>query len=278
MSFIITKTSDHGTRNPIVARLSVQSRQLMEPFSISQEKKKEIWEILHDKVQRQLLTCYDIWSQTVSRELEIIKEIEEDGIPTQSHGKVASIEQITNLKHLADSFLYSAKSALRDIKSMVCEFFETDFKKRKKIEDGNYKDLKKWAKENFGESDPFTGLISEDLDLWIDEVYSKRNAVEHPGGHSGYLKISNFAAVRDPESKEWEVVIPQWKRNQDQSSSITRDMEITIENILNFSEDILVQCLLKSGSMVPIVFYEIEREKRDIDCPIRLGVPLEQKG
>src|SRR5438093_970274 len=98
MSFVIVKTSDHGTRNPIVARLSVQSRQLMEPFSISEEKKKAIWTILHDKVQYQLLTCYDIWSQAVSRELEILKEIEEHGIPTQSHGRVASLEQIENLK------------------------------------------------------------------------------------------------------------------------------------------------------------------------------------
>ena len=59
MGFVVTKTSDHGTKNPIVARMSVQSSQLMDAFSLTEEKKKEIWSILNDKIQKQLLACYD---------------------------------------------------------------------------------------------------------------------------------------------------------------------------------------------------------------------------
>jgi len=278
MSYVVTKTSDHGTSNPIVARLSVQSRQLMEPFSISEKKKKRVWGLLHDKVQQELLSCYDIWSQILSRKKKIVAKIEETGIQTQSHGRVATIDQIENLKHLAGSFLYSAKSALRDIKFMICEFYETDaYICKIKAKDLNYKCLKEWAEKKFGEEDEFAKLVSEDFDLWIDEVYSKRNAVEHPGGYSGYLEISNFTAAQDPESKEWKGVLPQWQRNQNQPSSITRDMQITIENILNFSEDVLVHCLRRAGSMVPVVIYEIEKENRDSDCPIRLRVTLDQE-
>ncbi len=271
MGYVVTKTSDHGTSNPIVARLSVQSRQLMEPFSISEEKKKRVWGILHDKVQHQLLSCYDIWNQILSRENEIVAKIEETGIQTQSHGRVATIDQIENLKHLASSFLYSAKSALRDIKFMICEFYETDAEIIKiKAKDLNYKSLKEWTKKKFSEENEFTKLVLEDFDLWIDEVYSKRNAIEHPGGHSGHLEISNFTAVQNPESKEWKGVFPQWQRNQDQPSPITRDMQITIENILDFSEDVLVHCLSKGNSMIPVVIYEIQKENRDSECPIRL--------
>ena len=276
MSYVVTKTSDHGTSNPIVARLSVQSRQLMEHFSISEEKKKRVWGILHDKVQQQLLSCYDIWSQILSREKEIVAKIEENGIQTQSHGRVATIDQIENLKHLAGSFLYSAKSALRDIKFMICEFYETDAD-ISKVANKSYQYLKQWTKNRFGEEDEFAKLVSEDFDLWIDEVYSKRNAIEHPGGHSGHLEISNFTAAQNPESKEWKGVFPQWQRNQNQPSSITRDMQITIENILNFSEDVLVHCLRKAGSMVPVVIYEIQKENRDSDCPIRLRVTSDQE-
>lgn len=269
MSYVIVKTSDHGTSNPIVARLSVQSRQLMEPFSLSEKKKKKIWGILHDKVQQQLLSCYDIWSQIASRESEIVAEVEEKGIHTQSHGRVATIDQIENLSHLSGSFLYSAKSALRDIKLMICEFYENDTDIRK-VADKNYKELKNWAKNKFGEDDEFTKLISEDFRLWIDEVCRKRDAIEHPGGYSGHIEIFNFTAIQEAETKKWKGVFPQWRRNQGKPSSITRDMQVTIDNILNFSEDILAQCLLKVGSMVPVVFYEIEVEKRDSDCPIRL--------
>ena len=278
MSYVVTKSSNHGTGNPIVARLSVQSRQLMEPFSISEEKKKRVWGILHDNVQQQLLSCYDIWSQILSREKEIVAKIEEAGIQTQSHGRVATIDQIENLKHLAGSFLYSAKSVLRDIKFMICEFYETDADICEiKAKDLNYKCLKEWAEKKFGKEDEFAKLVSEDFDLWIDEVYSKRNAIEHPGGHSGHLEISNFTAAQNPESKKWKGVFPQWQRNRDQPSSITRDMQITIENMLNFSEDVLVHCLRKAGSMVPVVIYEIQKENRDSDCPIRLRVTLDQE-
>jgi len=89
MSYVIVKTSEHGTNNPIVARLSVQSQQLMELFSLPEEKKKKIWAILHDKVQQQLLSCYDIWTQVASRGAEIVAKVEKNGIKTQAHGRVA---------------------------------------------------------------------------------------------------------------------------------------------------------------------------------------------
>lgn len=271
MSYVVVKTSNHGTNNPIVARLSVQSQQLMEPFSLPDGKKKKIWAVLHDKVQQQLLSCYDIWIQVASRESEIVAKVEENGIQTQSNGRVATIDQIENLYHLSSSFLYSAKSTLRDIKLMICEFYETD-PDIKNVEEKNFGYLEKWAKKRFGKADEFTKLISEDFRLWIDEIYSKRNAVEHPGGHSGHLEIFNFTAVQEPETKKWKGVFPQWRRNQDQPSSITKDMQVSIENLLNFAEDVLVACLRKAGSMIPVVFHEILDVSRDLECPIRLRV------
>lgn len=277
MAFVVTKTSEHGTKNPIVARLSVQSSQLMDAFSLTKEKKKEIWSILHDKVQKQLLACYDTWDEIALREVQIVRKVEEEGIETQSHGRVATIDTIERLEQSAHAFLYSAKSSLRDIKSMICEFFVESRRKRRELEDGNYGMLKDWAEGRFRRSDPLTELIAEDLKLWIDEVFSKRNAVDHPGGSSGILQVSNFSAVQDPETKNWKGVLPTWARNQDQPSAITRDMLITIENILCFSEDILVQCLLKCGSMVPVVFYEIQEEDRDPNCPMRLRVTIDRE-
>jgi U3 small nucleolar ribonucleoprotein component len=96
------------------------------------------------------------------------------------------------------------------------------------------------------------------------------------GSQSWSQKIL-ICGSQDPESKEWKGVFPQWQRNQNQPSSITRDMQITIENILTFSEDVLVHCLRKAGSMVPVVIYEIQKENRDSDCPIRLGVSSDKE-
>jgi hypothetical protein len=276
MGYVVVKTSEHGTSNPIVARLSVQSKQLMEPFSVPEEKKKKLWAILHDKVQQQLLSCYDILIQVGSREAEIVAKVEKNGIQTQADGRVATIDQIENLNYLSGSFLYSAKSTLRDIKLMICEFYETD-PEIEKVEKKDFGYLEKWAKERFGEADEFARLISEDFRVWINELYKKRNAVEHPGGYSGHLEIFNFTAVHEPGTKSWKGVIPRWRRNQDQPSSITKDMQVTIENLLNFSEDVLALCLRKAGSMLPLVFDEIPEESRDPECPIRLRVTLDQE-
>jgi hypothetical protein len=227
-------------------------------------------------VQQQLLSCYDIWTQVAPREAEIVAKVEETGIQTQAHGRVATIDQIENLNYLSGSFLYSAKSTLRDIKLMICEFYETD-PDIKKVEKRDFGYLEKWAKKRFGEADEFAKLISEDFRVWIDEIYKKRNAVEHPGGYSGHLEIFNFTAVQEPGTKKWKGVFPRWRRNQEQLSSITKDMQLTIENLLNFSEDILALCLRMVGSMLPLVFYEIPEESRDPECPIRLRVTLDQE-
>ena len=72
-------------------------------------------------------------------------------------------------------------------------------------------------------------------------------------------------------------MIPRWRRIQDQPSSITKNMQVTIENLLNFSEDVLVFCLRKSGSKLPLIFYEIPDESRSKKCPIRLRVTLDQE-
>jgi hypothetical protein len=54
-------------------------------------------------------------------------------------------------------------------------------------------------------------------------------------------------------------------------------MQVTIENLLNLSEDVLALCLRKAGSMLPLVFYEIPEESRDPECPIRLRVTLDRE-
>jgi hypothetical protein len=270
MQFTITKISSHGTQNPIVARLAAQPRQLMDPFNIPEDKKQKICGTLHGGVQHHLLACYDIFSEVKAREDEILRSVMSNGIATQSNGRVASIESIENLERLAHSFLYSAKLALRDIKSVICEFFIEGKSKREKLEDGHYQNLKDWAEGRFGAQDDFAKTIAEDVSAWIDEVYARRNAIEHPGGKHGRFYVDNFAGFFDPHEKKWKCRPPTWKRNDAPPGSITEDMRVLNHNILCFSEDVLIHCLLKVPSAIPIIFYEIPEDERDPVCPIRL--------
>jgi hypothetical protein len=276
MQFTISKVSNHGTANPIVARLAAQPRQLMDPFNIREETKANVCAILHGGVQQHLLTCFDILTDVKRREEEILQRIKTNGISTQSQGRVAEIESVDNLERLAHSFLYAAKLALRDIKSMVCEFFVEGEAKRRKLEDSNYIRLKEWSDGRFGKSDTLSMLLEEDTGKWIEEVYARRNAIEHPGGQYGQFHVINFTGYYDGIDKMWKCRAPSWRRNDGTPQSITNDMHVLTHNILCFSEDVLIHCLLKIPSAIPISFYEIPESKRDALCPIRLRVTIAQ--
>jgi len=269
MSYVITKTCEHGTSNPIVARLSVQSRQLMEPFSISREKSDSAWAIIHDKIQPELLNCYDIWIHITNEENRIIDEIERKGINIQVDGRIASIDSIPKLHDSSKAFLHSAHAALREIKSLICCFYDCD-DKIKQVADKDYEHLTKWLKKKFGDADEFPILVEKDCSVWLSEVWKKRNTIPHPGGYSGLLNVSNFTASRDSETMEWNAVVPTWNRNDDNPTPITRDMGIIVDNILRFSENILVLCLRKLESILPIIFIEFDTNDRDANCPVRL--------
>lgn len=276
MDFVLTKTCEHGTTNPIVARLSVQSRQLMEPFRITRDTADAVWSIIHDKIQPELLNCYDIWIQVANDENRIITHVEKEGIKTQSNGRVATIETIPKLYDFAKAFLYAAHASLREIKSLICYLYDSD-DQINKVEKGNYKDLIKWSKQKFGENDEFTRLIEDYFTCCFSEVWEKRNTIPHPGGYSGELHISNFTAVKESETKEWKGVVPVWYRNSNAPSSIIHDMIVIIDNILRFSEDILVICLQKIGSIIPVLVLEMPEKDRDRDCPIRLRATRDQR-
>lgn len=277
MAYVVSKAANHGTSNPIVARLSIQSDRLIASFPLAEETRKKIWLVLHEVVQKSLLSCYDLWTEVSRQELLVVEKLNKEGIPAQSNGRVASVETIDRLEFTSQSFLYSAKSALRGAKAMMIEFFVTGERKRKDLEDGDFQNLAKWARGKFGVDTEITKTLQADVDLWISEVYSKRNAVEHPGGKSGILEISNFTAFRNPETNEWEGVAPTWRRNQDPPSSISEDMEAMIDNTLRFTEDLLVHCLLASRSTgIPIKILEIPENERDPNCPIRLTIMIDR--
>ncbi|MCK5594737.1 hypothetical protein KAI19_00995 [bacterium] len=248
----------------------------MEAFSIGEERTQVVWSILHDKVQIELLNCYDIHIQVSNEENRIIRKIKENGIQTQSNDQISTIDTIPKLDDSVKAFLHFAHASLREIKSLICYLFET-YPKIKKVKNGNYENLKNWIKETFKEQDEFTQLIEDDFSCWLSELWKKRNTLPHPGGYSGNLHISNFTVVQDKVTKEWKGLVPTWHRNNNAPSSITNDMIVLINNILEFSEDVLVICLRKVKAMLPILIYEIKEENRDEDCPIRLQATLDQQ-
>jgi hypothetical protein len=110
--FVISKISDHGTNHPVVARLHLQTFDLLEASTLSPELQDEVKRIYFE-AGRRLLRCFDTWDELKRKQNELEAEARPSGNPQITH-----IPHLVGLAPTAEMFLYEAKNFLRDI-SMV---------------------------------------------------------------------------------------------------------------------------------------------------------------
>lgn len=271
MVFQIRKISDHGTSNPIVARLSLQTHELVQFCSIEKQQKEDVLTLFHDHIQPRVITCDEI-SQEISKEiLTIAQELNKKGFDIQSQGKVIEVPYLTNLEPRVAQYLYSYKSALRELSKIFNYFFQTEFN------EARYDNILKWSKGHFGEDNELSRLLEEDHGLWIQKVIAMRNAIEHPGGHSGYLHINNFTLLPENHPEYPRVVEPTWHLNDESPASIAHDLLTNTVNLLEFCEDMLVVCMINKGIPSMLRVAVIPEKERNPSAPIRLRMVLKEK-
>lgn len=268
MTFQLVKISDQGTANPIVARLSVQTSELIKFCPRGDDFHKSVLSLFHDSVQKNLLECDQI-ARDISKELlEIDARLGERGLRTQAQGRVIEVPHITRLIPRVEHFLYCAKSALRDLASIFDLFFG------KKFDAARYDKIIEWANAEFGEDSELARILKQDHDLWIKKLVSMRNAVEHPGGYSGHLHIHNISLVPPEHPKYPTLEAPRWNLNDEAEEPLVESLLVAVSNILELSEDLLIICITMSGLPDMVGFAEIPEDKRDSSCPIRLRAVL----
>lgn len=268
MNFILSKVSDVGSANPIVARLSIQFKELVEFYNLPKDSKEQIINILSFDIKKRLLVCEGIAIDLNNEILEKITVIKEQGLKTQSHGRVVELPHIIELEERIESYLYNAKACLRDILKVYNIVFDSEFK------EARYDKAIKWAAGKFGDGDPITEFLIKDHDLWGRSLVSMRNAIEHPGGYSGHLNIHNFKTNADP----FNVIEPVWGLNEDDPSVIRIDLLDLVYNILELAEDVVISALDKVGKSSPMLrILEIPEDKRRKEAPIRFVMGLNQE-
>lgn len=271
MQFQLKKVSDHGTSNPIVARLSLQTQELVKFVDITNEKKDEIFALFHGEIQPRLLECDDILQQITKEVLEVSSQLKEKGFKTQSKGRVIEVPYIIRLDQRIEQFLYSAKSALRDLAKIFDIFFNEKFTAAR------YDKVLAWAENEFGQESDLVQTVKDNHDLWISKVVSMRNAVEHPGGFSGHLHIRNFELVSEGHSDHPAIEEPTWYLNDEERVSIVKDLQTIVSNILGFSEDILVVCMYMKGIPDICQVVEVPVSDRNPDRAFRLQMAFMPK-
>jgi hypothetical protein len=262
MAFEIQKLSDIGTTNPIIARLSFQTSELIKMFPLTDKQKDDINGLLGMDVCRRLISCYKIYSN-LQKELLKVNQINKDDI---FKGNAVFTPAVIDLRNMCENFLYQAKSTLRDLLGLFKIFYNKEFT------EARYDKVYEWAKEQFGKNEDLYKILKQDNNTWIKRFIFMRNAVEHPNGRS-QLTINNIKFLNRNEPPYFNA--PTWQLNNERESPILPDMATFIDNALELCEDILVMLLekLPKGD-VPLVFVQIPEEQRNSDCPVRLIVSL----
>ncbi len=191
---------------------------------------------------------------------------------TQSDECTNHFPHIIDLDRETDNFLYETKNFLRDLLNDVVKVFFPDinFDDARSFFNGkNHKGdgkLTAWASSKFGKDHKITLMLRADQP-WIEELVRKRNAVEHPGGHSGELKIQNFALTKDGK-----LIKPVWARTGEEGTYIVDDMVTYCHWLLTFAEELIIFACIEQklhNGFQNMTFYEIPEEKRSPETPTR---------
>lgn len=269
MGFILKHVSDLGSGNFIVARLSLQFRSILDFYNFDDKTKESIQSVLYSDIQKRLITCEKLAKEIIGEIEEVLNEVSNKGLKTQSGGRVIESPYIINLDERIESYLYNAKSCLRDSLKIYNIVFNTNFT------EARYHNVIEWAQNEFGDGDSITKFLKANHDRWIHKLVKMRNAIEHPGGYSGHLNVRNFEIA----TINGNVAIqePIWHLNDEKPTAIRSDIYVFVNNILELTEDIVLSALDKQKNPSLVQILEIPEDQRSEEAPIRFRIGLIQE-
>jgi hypothetical protein len=266
--FVFQKTSNHGSANPIVARLAIQTCDLIQWLNVSDEEKKSIIDIYLD-LQRRLLSCFDIQQRLLAARDEALSEavrVWEGGHNT--------VPYVIGLQDEVENFLFSAKTYLREVARLLNTMFRANLPNEAVIfwnPQGGQSKVVEWAKGRFGEDHGTTRMLFSEAE-WIGEIVRKRNAIEHPNEKSGVLKVANYERITAG------IVPPHWSREGANSigpSDLYNDISATMDNLLTLGEDLLIEAIRNDPTFPQIILAFVPEKDRDPKAPVRIRATVD---
>jgi hypothetical protein len=165
MPFVFKKILDKGASHPVVARLQIQTAELLNPTSLIPRQRQAIMQAALNASLR-LIRCYDIAEQLRAECAKAEAEHDAQDIPQAAH-----MPHVIGLEQKVETFLYEAKNFLRDVTGIVNAAFATTFNEASQFTTGTTSKAKitQWAEVTFGPHDRFTEFFRLH-EKWIGEV------------------------------------------------------------------------------------------------------------
>ena len=250
-------------RSYIWVRLVLQSNSLLGATTFAQDVREAILQVYIEAAPR-LVRCVEARDKLAAYEERVRSE--HAGLPPKYLPKLDPIEGD------AERFLYEAKNYLRDLTGVLRAAFGATCKDARdfaRAPTGSKRSAaEKIAQKALGPDSRLTKLLAHDSG-WIGEVVRLRNAVEHPGGHSGTLTVQNFGFVGQ------ELQPPSWFMNEAAPTEIVADMTAVCNLLLEFGENLLGASVEAHFTPPHFRIVEVPEDQRPSDMPVRLVLLLE---
>jgi hypothetical protein len=272
MHFETRKISDVGTRNPILARLAVQTTELIKFLEATEQQREAVVDLYINTLTSRLVRCERQKDNLVRKLLEADELIERE---KQKAARIRSVPHVIDLQGSVESFLYEAKNYLRDLLQLFVILYGCPLKDGSDFTDlrgRGQSNLVEWASATFGSTHFVTELLVTEQE-WTSRLVRSRNAVEHPSGKSGILTVQN---VR-PHPNRPGFIPPTWQLTGEAEADIITDMSVSVDNCLTLGEDLLVHAIIERPIFTGLVFYEIPQNERDAQCPVRIRPALSRE-
>lgn len=271
MPFDMQLISNHGSANPIVARLTLQTVELLKWVDIADADQHRLTGLIHQAHLR-LLRCYDHAYRIKLGERDQLEQWQVDALINPR-----KLPYIISLEAEVEGFLMTATQYLRDLVPVFNTLWgaalQPEARRFWKMR-SPLSEAEKWSIQTLGSNHPLVPFLGRN-EPWIAELIKRRNAVEHREDGRDRLIIDNFRPLGPTLTN------PAWGREtptrKAEMSPIVPGMEELLSLLLSFGEELFVIAVMAKPLWKHSVVREIPEEARNPICPIRFTMTLDEE-
>lgn len=256
--------SDIGSSNPIVARILLQSHEILKAASFTSEVDKVAVTVRLHSCKEALLASELAANRIVSQIDEITDKVKNNGVVKDDRGRgLNPFPQVQNLDTDCSTFLIQINRAIK----IICEL--PQFFLSLNRQDSNFEHLAKRLEASIGNDSPLTQFVKGNT-ANISYLIDLRNFHEHPNKNRRTI-VDNFRLMPDSTIRT-----PHWHLSDCEPRSIKSDMIAYVEFLTQIAESMLIHLVMHSITKIfPYIIVAIPEDKVDATKPIRYELSLD---
>lgn len=242
-----------GSGNPIVARLVVQSSEMLKIVTLPSHVDKDTLLLHMHMIKETLLACEDVSKRITTSVKDIVEKIKSDKLPRDNFGRGYNpFPHVPDLIIDANNFLINSNKIVRFTTQLPRMF--TTLK-----EDSNFEKLSETLATALPPGSKIIDWVNDQAKN-VRRIVDLRNFAEHPKAKR--TEISDFKIMPNGQIR-----VPVWGFQESDFTQIDEDMRMIVDYLMNIAEGMFISCLEQFMEQnFPLVL--IENETLKPECPV----------